>query len=306
MQEVLTLVPETERHTVTARANDLAEDLRRWGANLDATVSSRLADRLAITVAAIAPHLDLHRVTLLTRYSLWTYLLDDLLDNPTADPAALDTIVQQLSQRTSSDSTRITSNVSTSKNSTPDLESGLDELLTAMSAINGATVILERLTTALRDAMDADLQHRTLARQIRHGHAVAPAAEDYLAVASRHVNYRSFAYALALLTNPAHAEHLLPTIDAALTPASRAVRLANDLRSIDRDSREGGLNILQLRHEDGAPVSEQAVRHWIDAEMRLSTGMLHADPTAAADKLLITLENSLRIAVGVYSVTDLR
>jgi hypothetical protein len=120
-----------------------------------------------------------------------------------------------------------------------------------------------------------------------------PTLERYLALADQDVNYRGFAYALAVLAGSPVDNAVL---DAALVPACRAVRLANDVRSADRDRAAGRLNVLSLRRADGTPVTEQAVWRAVDrCVCRHDT--IVADPT---------LSHSLHAAVAMYRAGDLR
>ena len=85
-----------------------------------------------------------------------------------------------------------------------------------------------------------------------------------------------------------------------------AVRLANDLRSVRRDQREGRLNILTLRTRAGTHVTQVYVRRQVQQYV---LGHL----TALVDTLDVNLRSSvralancLRVSVALYRVGDLR
>jgi hypothetical protein len=147
-------------------------------------------------------------------------------------------------------------------------------------------------------------------RQVYAGRRAPPAAGEYLATAARDVNYASFAYAAALLAGcraeggAAESGAALPAIERALAPAGRAVRLANDLRSVRRDRIAGRFNVLALRHRDGAPVRPGTVRRAIRTAVRRHDRLLRAPDAAAGCGPLLT--NALHVAVGVYRLADLR
>ena len=138
-----------------------------------------------------------------------------------------------------------------------------------------------RVVEALRDAARAALEHDT-----------PTDVERYLDVASRDVNYRSFAYALLLLIGDGYP----PNVDAILDPASRAVRLANDLRTVERDRAAGRRNILDF--EDRASVARR-----IRTELRRHDRLLRDLRPGPARR---ALHRGVRVAVGLYAVGDLR
>jgi hypothetical protein len=262
----------------------LADDLRQWSAAVGVPCEPRLADRLAAVIVAIVPEADASRQALLARYSLWTVLLDDRLDEPGADPAVLRALTEHLAAVARPD---------------PDgagdepLAQLLVELLGAFRRYGDTA----RLVEALGDAMRAGVE------QASRDPGVLPALDDYLAVASRDINYRSFAHALVLLVGGSRPPAALRAIDAALEPASRAVRLANDLRTVDRDLAADRLNVLSLRHPGGGPVRVATVVRQIADEVRRHDVLLGAVPDAV---VAAALRNSLHVAIGLYRSGDLR
>ena len=90
----------------------------------------------------------------------------------------------------------------------------------------------------------------------------------------------------------------VPRIDKALVAASRAIRIANDLASVDRDRAEGRLNLLLLPPAGTADIA--ALERQVDRYVRLHDHLLRDVADAGV------LRRSLHVAVAVYRVTDLR
>jgi hypothetical protein len=88
-----------------------------------------------------------------------------------------------------------------------------------------------------------------------------------------------------------------------LEPAATAVRLANDLRSLDRDRAEGQLNVLILAEPDGSPGCADRVQSRI-AELVGEHRRMLAPVRNAAVRAVLT--GSLDVALGVYRHADLR
>lgn len=268
----------------------LADDLMHWSAAAGVPCEHRLAERLAAVIAAIVPDLDPARQALLARYSLWTILLDDRLDDPGADPSTLRALTGRLGG--------IARAATVPDTGDEPLAGLLVELLGAFRRFGDTA----RMVEALRDAMAAAIEQAT------RDPAVLPGLADYLAVASRDINYRSFAHALVLLVGGARPAAVPPAamagaIDAALVPGARAVRLANDLRTVDRDLTAGRLNVLSLRHPGGGAVRVATVVRQIAEDVRHHDALLGAvpDPVVAG-----ALRNSLHVAIGLYRSGDLR
>jgi hypothetical protein len=290
MQAAFALVPSAEREAVRARAATTASDLLAWAAAAGADVDRGLADRLATVVAAIAPDLPASALAVLARYSLWTFLLDDELDDVSAEPAVLAALAERVDRRVNGDKS-VAGGA---------LDAMLADLVEALQATSADPAVLTRFAGSLCDAVHAGIEHTVRAQQIRHDRAPMPGVVEYLAVASRHINYRSFAYALMLLAIPGPAGRSLTLIDEALGAASRAVRLANDLRSVDADRAAGRLNVLLLPYHDGTPIDVAAVERRIGCDVRLHDRLLRDVPGAGV------LRRSLRVATGIYRITDLR
>jgi hypothetical protein len=306
MFAALALVAPVRRAVVRERIGWLSEELWRWAEVSGVRVQRRLVERLAAVVAATAVDLGRERLALLARYALWTVLLDDRLDRPGAGLDTLHGLPALISAVVCGDRPAPAGAEEALIDDDRLLGDLLEELLVEFRACADGTETLARLTDALRDAVCAGVEHAVLGREVWLGGAQQPSTADYLALASRDVNYRSFAYGLALLCGERLDGTVLLRIDGALAPASRAIRLANDLRSVGRDRAARRLNVLMLRADDGGAVRVAGVRREISDQVRRHDQLLREIPGADASVCVAALRNSLRVAVGFYRVADLR
>src|SRR5436309_1824925 len=80
MHELFQLVPEARRHHAERAAAYVTETDTTWFQALLGRAGDALGPNLAVAVGAIAAHLPIEDIRLLTRYSAWLYLLDDRQD----------------------------------------------------------------------------------------------------------------------------------------------------------------------------------------------------------------------------------
>jgi hypothetical protein len=299
MDALLDLVPSAERSTVTANARHLARSNRAWALDRLGAAGPGLCDNLAVTVAAIAPALGPPDLEPLVRLCLWTFLIDDRLDDPGADPARLRAV-----------GARVQAALDAPPAHTGDpVVDTLTEVFAPLAARCPGGALVGRLRDELRAATAAGVVHAVLSRRVARGRAEPPPAEEYLDLAGRHINYRSFAVALLIMLDGAVLDGPVldgaagrEPLDRALEAAGRAVRLANDLRSVERHRREGNLNVLLLRHSDGTPVTRRAVQEEIERYARRHD----ASAAALGRPHGPALVNSLRVSVGLYRLGQLR
>ncbi len=288
------LVPPADRPRVQATAERLSQDARTWASPMHAHLSSQLYDSLGLTVASTAPDLNDFRLQLLVRYGLWCYLLDDLLDNSGNVPP------HELAERVE----WVLTTDRYAKESS--LEDSLAGLLEALRQHDHSGLRMPRFTAGLIDAVTAGAAHVELSQRVAAGVSEPPTAEDYLDLAARHINYRSFALALLVVVPERPSTAALDRCDEALEWASIAIRLANDLSTVDKDRHEGSLNILTLRRRNGAAVTIQDVEYEIDRHVRRHDAILDDLAAFGLRKSASALRNSLRVAIGAYRVADLK
>ncbi len=297
MNRLLALVSRSDRSGVDALAERLREDVRNWADPAYSGLGERLVRSLCVTVASIAPKLGPEKAGLLVRFSMWCYLVDDRLDRPDVPALRLD----QLGRT-------IQSTLRTQRAIPPD-----DPVATELAAMLGELrahapdrELVARFSEELGDGVLAAVEHAKLSRRIVRSAARRPSAEQYLDVASRHIHYRSFALCLLILCGEKPTPDAMGLVEEALSSASRAVRLMNDLRTARKDGREGSLNILALRTRAGRRTSVEQIERQVEHHMRVHDVLLDAASALGLRKTSASvLANSLRVAVGVYRITDL-
>lgn len=259
---------------------------------------SPMCRRVCQVVAACAPSSPVPGLFTLVRYALWSVLLDDRLDGPDPDSAALGALRDGV--------------VSALDASAPD-GAGVDPFLLPLTQCaaqlrqsdrHGAAA--EEFASSVVDAVDAAIEHALFGEAVLSGVAAPPTMDDYLPVAARTINYRSFCFGLLAVSGGVADRADLDVIDRALTPGAAAVRLANDLRSVARDASERTLNALGLRTRAGEPVTTGLVQREIDRQMGVHDQILAELSAPTSELAAPMLIRSLRLSVGLYRSTDLR
>ncbi|MFJ5804504.1 terpene synthase family protein [Streptomyces decoyicus] len=282
---------------VRAKAIEAAALARQWARPVQQELSDKVYDTLAATVCVIAPELDVADHALLVEYSLWLYLLDGRLD----DFEHYGTRPEDVGRRVLA----VLRGGRAEARPGDFFETSLAALVEELRTRDGCCGLLERFVLRLVDGVRAGVRQAVLSRRIAEGVEPLPTMEDFLELAYRHVNYRSVALALLITVGEHPDSAAQERLDAALVPASRAVRLANDLRTCAKDAEEGTLNVVQLVARDGTRMTPHAVRDRIQAyrdEQALLLDELHPSAPASA----AALENNLRVAIDLYTVDDLQ
>jgi hypothetical protein len=284
------LLEAEDRALAKSKAPYLAEYSRRWWQPIEAEVPDSLSYRLSVTVAAIAPRLDLPELYPLMAWCAWTAMIDERFDR-TSRPV---------------DPTTIRASIEAALDGEP--WTGTDGFYeTTLIALVGElrrydSLLTDRFIDAVREAAAAQAEHVILARQ----RGSAPCAEEYLDVAGRHSYMRSIGLVLLALVQQHPTAADLDHFECALASAGKAVRLANDLRTHSKDATEGTLNIVQLRLRGGARITPEHAEDLLErycAEAR--TALRKIDPTSFGVSVS-TLENHLRVAIGLYRIGALK
>lgn len=292
MGSVIAQVPRPDRSLVRARAHRLQPVAIR-----EPGVTRRLCRRVCVQVAAIAPQLAFEQLSVLMRYTLWSYRLDNRVEAIGFDQAALSRLRDGVAAVVAGGQT-----------------DPADPLLADLGRIRGELFrydrigdVVARFGEAVRDAVAAEIDQRRLERAVAAG-GDPPTAERYLEVAIRNMNYRSFAYVLLALTGEQLTDGQLRCLDVALRHACYAVRLTNDLRGAAQDQACGTLNVLGLRTATGLAVTPGYV--WAEAAHQVrahDTVLLSLTRLGAITELPEqALTRSLAQAVRLYRRTDLR
>jgi hypothetical protein len=292
MGTLASLVPRTEQPIVRAHAARLQRTAREqaWPGPRPALHRRRVC----FVVAAIAPELPARRLSLLARYALWSFVFDDVLDASGADPAAL--------ARTCDAVVGIAAGCPPAAGDP--VQVGLARMRDDLSRYDPSGELVRRFGEALVDAAYAGVEQVLLGRAVAAGSSCPPTAEQYLALAARGANYRSFAFLLLAVVAGTLPSSILDQLEPALWHAARAVRLGNDLPSADRDRAESGLNIIGLRTAGGEPVTRQRVLADIDRYVRAHDDALA--PLAGAGPAILALRRSLRVTVDLFRAGGVR
>jgi hypothetical protein len=242
--------------------------------------------RICFVVAAIAPTLPPRWLSLLARYALWSFPLDDRLDASGLDPDSL--------ARTRDAVVQVTSG---SRAPGDPLLVALVRILDEIARLDRSGALVDRFAAAVRDAVEAGVEQVLLGRAVAGGAAAPPTPEQYLALGARAANYRSFALVLLAAVAGPVPPATLDQAEPALEHASRAVRLGNDLPSVARDRAQSVLNILDLG----------VTRPWVVAEIDRYVAA-HDDALASldAEAAVPALRRSLRVTIDLFQLTDLR
>jgi hypothetical protein len=292
MGTLASLVSRTERPIVRAHAARLQRAAREQAWPGPRPAQHRR--RVCLVVAAIAPGLPAARLSLLARYALWSFVFDDVLDASGAEPDAMARICDAVAGITAG-------------GRPPAGDPVLDALVCMrhdMSRYDRSGELVHRFGEALVDAAHAGVEQVLLGRAVAAGSRPPPTAEQYLALAARGANYRSFAFLLLAVVAGELPSSILDQLEPALWHAARAVRLGNDLPSVARDRSESGLNIIGLRTAGGEPVTRQRVLADLDRCVRAHDDALA--PLAGAGPAILALRRSLRVTVDLFRAGGVR
>jgi hypothetical protein len=296
VNRLLRSVPAAQRPLVRVKGSWLAADVAAWASGVHAQLGRQLYENLAFGAAAVAPAVRCRRLAALVRYGAWVYLLDDRLDAP-------GTTVAQVRQV----GVRLAGVVRGQRPAADDfLEAGLADVLADLDTHDRGHRLMPPFAGALMDGVAAGIDHAERSRQVALRQAAPPSAEEYLDVASEHIGYRSLALGIVLVMGEYPSRWALDRLTEALVPASRAVRLANDLRTLPKDEAEQSLNVLALRRRDGTAVTPEAVVGQIARYARTHHELLQIIARRELGPTCRALARSIRIALGTYRVADLK
>lgn len=311
MDAVSLLVPPEERAMVRAKAFRMTGCARGWANAAGQNARSDVCSRLCLLVSAMAPELPADELLLLVRYALWTIALDDRLDQPVVARGVLRRLRRQMvrvARRTPRSAVRA-DGYPTGYGGGPGggyLTTEMGRLLATFADYDADGLLVGRLAGAVCDAVDSSLSLRRIMSLVDARLHRPPTVAEYLSLSSRDVNYRSFALGLLILVGDRLGAGPLDRIESALDPACRAVRLANDLRSVGRDAASRRFNVLSLPGPTGRAPTTADVERWIgDLVEAHRVAIREACGTAAAASAA-ALERCLDLSVGLYRVSDLR
>lgn len=273
----LASLSQTEQERVQRVANQLTADLGPWVRGWSVINPVRLPTT-ALTLAAAAPDWDPANLQLLAKVTLWIFSIDDAIDEAqiptkllTRKLAAWRTVLQdpcRSHRRASDEYTAILAEIGRSIAKSP-----LFKPLHAHWRRN-----FERMFAGM-------LFERETGRRVRaDGPAALPSYAAYLEHGLYSVGVPSFATSASLLRAEPGTLAEWPVFVAMEREAGRALRLANDLRTWQKEAREHNLNALMiLQHTyavGGMPA--HAARTWAQREVARQMALCQARCAAMA------------------------
>jgi hypothetical protein len=262
---------------LSARA---AQTLHRWAARYPLIRRVRVWP-LALSVSAAAPFASVEALISTARLSLWVFTLDDLFDEERVPRA-------ELMRRADRYRAIVMDQMAAPPNDS--LAAALCEIrddLAKYPLFETLGPVWAEALCGTIDGMAREYQWRTMYR--KDGAATLPSYEEYLETGLYSIGGPPHVWAAVItagdMTTPTHLEHLRKMEQA----ASTCIRLANDLRSYQKEIAEGKINALVLlsrhfhhggpRMEDAYAQAESRVRADIDKGLKKLDELLAAAKT---------------------------
>ncbi|WP_412542655.1 hypothetical protein R8Z50_09245 [Longispora sp. K20-0274] len=272
--------------------------LRQGAGRERVRTAPRLYSTVPASIAAVAPRLDHAAQLALARYTLWSvHALDDMIDDLDRTPEELAGVVRLVEEITSGRNRPAPGD---------HFAAELAAFVATVRARDAGGLIADRFVASLTDAVEAGVAITTLSARVRAGEVEPPDVGEYVAVAARDLNYKSFAYALLAFVGDDPAPCVLELWDQALSAGAVALRLANDRPSVDRDRAAGRLNVLDLRTGMGSPVTEAMVDGQIRYHARHHDALLARTCDRTLGASVEALSTCLAESLSLYRVGDLR
>lgn len=240
-------LPEADRLALPGRAARLGLAMEEWAARFPCARAVR-ARPLALSVAAAAPFVPESALLDTARLSLWVFALDDLFDEGGLDRAAL--------RRRAARYKGVVSGLRGRPGRDAGMAAMLAEVLAGLAAYPLFLSLRATLQDAIRGTIDAMLLEDRWRRDVRRrGPAAWPSVAAYLAAGRWSIGGPPHIWAAVLTAGePGVAAHM-GHLGAMEERASRCIRLANDLRSADKERAEGTPNVLSMLAPGASPDS---------------------------------------------------
>ena len=234
----------------------LADRLRTWATHLIPDAAPRV-EALAAAIAASMPHDDVNAVAVVAQSGLWCFAADAVFDDPAATPRDLEDLSQACAQ--------VLRGQTTNRN-VPLIAS-----LMALKRDLAGFGEFSRYGEAWRDEIDeylASMRWEALASaKFRSGSA--PPLDLYLAHALTSTAVPLHAAVCAIVVDDAPGPLFPPPAQALIRAASLCVRLANDLRTSEKELVEGKVNAVAIRSSElmdsgfAGPTAWDSARVWV-------------------------------------------
>jgi hypothetical protein len=261
---------------LSARA---AQTLHRWAARYPLIRRVRVWP-LALSVSAAAPFASVEALISTARLSLWVFTLDDLFDEERVPRAEL----MRRAERYRAIAANQLSNVPNDS-----LAAALCEIrddLARYPLFEKLGPVWAEALCGTIDGMLREYQWRTMYR--RDGAAALPTYEEYVATGLYSIGGPPHVWSAVITAGDMTSTEQLPHLRTMEQVASTCIRLANDLRSYQKEIVEGKINALVLlsrQYHQGGPRMQEAYAH-AEARVRadIGRGLAQLDQLQAAAK----------------------
>lgn len=254
--------PTPSSHDLQALAQQTAAHLAAWAGPHTVIRRGRI-EPAAIQMAASAPFASPQTLSLTLQVGLWIAALDDLVDEGEVDVAA---IAARL---------RGYEDPAADPEDGDDLAAMLHETWLDLSRQALFPALAAPWQQALHEHLHGHLREHGWRSDYRQHRASLPSYAAYLAVGRRTIGFPlipwTFLIAFGDPTAPAH----MGELEEMAATAGTCLRLANDLRSYERELGEGKINaVLILGQDAGAAAMKQSAEEHILGEIEAGLTLL--------------------------------
>ncbi|MGI8972408.1 MAG: terpene synthase family protein [Dehalococcoidia bacterium] len=245
--------PLTIGSDIAALARDVCVDLNAWAKRWPIFDRARFR-AVALTAAVQLSDLPHEARALAGLVSLWIIAFDEVVDEDRLDSGQLAQLVQDCS-------TIVDARPLSPAAAADPLLRSLQEIIRNVAVYSSFPVFAEAWRQSFSDMLQAIVEHRHLAGGEAAERAEKgrnrPSYEAMLAVTAQSIGVRCYLLTCSILyDDPALGRHL-PALAEISAVCARAIRLANDLRTWEKDADEGSANTLwaiegELRRADPA------------------------------------------------------
>jgi hypothetical protein len=236
---ILDGIPYGGRDTATTTTHVLARLRPRLWRRPDGARAVERLTAIARLVAGAAPWLDDEALELIYRMNLWTFTIDDRFDEP---GQTSEETLAALADRC----VAVAAGQSVGRLEDPVLEE-LAELRRAAASRPLFASIGGRWIDAVEGVARGMLQECRWANAYQSiGAGALPTLAEYMVVAERSIGLLPHIWLTCLSSRDVSCVRSLAHLERMAAVANRCVRLANDLRTSEREAREGGVNALVI------------------------------------------------------------
>jgi len=288
----------------------LCTDLRGFATRYPLFDAARFP-ALALTIRTYLPEAQREGHALLALVSLWIIAFDALVDEGTVDATEHAALVTRYGILLDGDGARgIPDNQAQHAEAADQLDAALREIGVRLAAHEPPTALCDWWRSSLRATMAAIVRQRELGR----AGGDAPGYDAILPLLVDSVGVRPYLAVGAIIGREPGLAARRPALVALASECAVAIRLANDLRTWEKDEREGGINTLVALQSDLArarPGVAAATIHGLalstlGERLIASRARCQAslDSFAEADETATGMVRLVEVVVGVYAADD--